>query len=106
MTKEQYTKLQKWAQQLRWAAKSNFIHLSAAEFNEIAGVYAEVYGEGLTQSQKSCNTCRLKALKRLYNSVFQYEQEIALQQKEENLQEAESQDNKKKPGRKKKIDID
>ena len=104
MTKEQYEKLKKWEQQLRWAALSSFIHLNTAEFGEIANIYAEVYGESLTQSQKGCNTCRLRAMKRLYSSVQEYLQEIASEQKEERTEEVE--ETKKKPGRKKKIDID
>ena len=104
MTKEQYEKLKKWEQQLRWAALSSFIHLNNAEFGEIANIYAEVYGESLTQSQKGCNTCRLRAMKRLYSSVQEYLQEIASEQKEERTEEVE--ETKKKPGRKKKIDID
>ena len=103
MTKEQYEELSKWSQQLRWAKLSNFIHLNNSEFGEIAALYAEVYGEGLTQSQKGCNTCRLKAMKRLYDSFEAYEQELASQQKEERV---ENQEVKKKAGRKKKIDID
>lgn len=106
MTQEQYEKLKKWEQPLRWAALSSFIHLNNAEFGEIANIYAEIYGEGLTTSQKGCNTCRLRAMKRLYNSVQEYLQQIASEQKEERTEEEKVEETKKKPGRKKKIDID
>lgn len=106
MTQEQYEKLKPYEQHLRWAGRSSFVHMTNAMFNDIANIYVEIYGEGLTQSQKSCNTCRLRALKRLYESYEAYLQEIAIQQKEENLENAENQEVKKKPGRKKKLDID
>ena len=103
MTKEQFEKLKPYEAQLRWAAKSSFVHMTNGMFNDIAALYAEIYGEGLTQSQRGCNTCRLKALTRLFNSYEEYMNELAEEQKAER---AETQEVKKKPGRKKKIIAD
>lgn len=76
MTKEQFEKLQAFEQQLLWAIKSNFIHMSSGEFNTIAGIYADVYKVPLTRAQSSCNTCRLKALKQLGEDYFKKKTEI------------------------------
>lgn len=107
MTQEQYEKCQAWEQQLRWAVRSNFVHMSNGEFSDIAALYKEVFDEALTVGQMTCNTCRLKALKRLGNEYFGYQQQIAEEQKEERLvengNEAQTKTNK---GRKKKIDIE
>lgn len=103
MTQEQFEKLKPYEAALRWAAKSSFIHMTNGTFNDIAALYAEIYGEGLTQSQRGCNTCRLKALTRLYNSYEEYMNKLAEEQKAER---AEIQEVKKKPGRKKKIIAD
>lgn len=104
MTREQYEKCTKWEQQLKWAVRSNFVHMSNREFSEIAAAYKEVFGEGLTLSQMTCNTCRLKALVRLGKDYFETKDEFAKQEKEERMTEEETP--KKKGGRKKKIDID
>lgn len=107
MTKEMIDKCSKFELQLRWAVKSNFVHMTNKEFSEIAALYKSVYGEGLTTSQMTCNTCRLKALKRLGNDYFESVQAIALKEKEERLAEMGAViQPKKKGGRKKKIDID
>ena len=105
MTQELYEKCCKWEQQLRWACKSNFLHLTNREFGEIAELYKEAFNEELTMQQKSCNTCRLKAMNRLGNDYFAYQQEIAQKEKEARLNE-NSEPEKKKAGRKKKIDLD
>ena len=104
MTKEQYEKISEYEQQLRWAVKSNFIHMTNTEFSKLAMMYKEFYGEALTQSQMTCNTCRLRALQRLGNDYFAYQQQMADEQKEERLDEP--QPTKTNKGRKKKIDIE
>lgn len=101
MTREQFEKCKEWEQQLRWAVKSNFVHMNNTDFSKVAAIYKEVFGEGLTLAQMTCNTCRLRTLKRLGEDYFNYEQKLAQEAKEERTQETE----KKKAGRKKKIDI-
>ena len=101
MTKELYEKCKAYEQQFRWAIKSSFVHMSSTEFSKVAALYKEAFGEGLTTSQMTCNTCRLNALKRLGDEYFKMQQELAEEAKEERTQETE----KKKSGRKKKIDI-
>lgn len=98
MTKEQFEKCQAYEKELRWAGKSNFVHMTNTEFSEIAKLYKEIYGEGLTLSQMTCNTCRLRAMKRIYEDFEKYQQEIAKEQKEDRI-------TKKKAGRPPKIDI-
>ena len=101
MTQEQFEKCIPWEQTFRWALNSNFVHLSNGEFNQIAAIYKEVFGEGLTASQMTCNTCRLKSLKRLGEEYFKIQQEKAKEQKEENIAEKP----KKKGGRPPKINV-
>lgn len=106
MTKEQIERCNEFAQNFRWAIRSNFVHMTNGEFSKVANIYKDVFGETLTQSQMTCNTCRLKALKRL-GEVYEAElQRIAEEQKEERIENADNQEVKKKGGRKKKIDID
>lgn len=104
MTEEVYEKCLPWEQQFRWAVRSNFLHLTNREFGEIANLYKEAFNEELTPRQKTCNTCRLKAMTRLGNEFFAYQQELAKKQKEEALNE-DPEPEKKKGGRKKKIDL-
>ena len=101
MTQEQYEKCIPWEQVLRWAAKSNFVHISNGEFNQIAAIYKEVFNESLTLSQMTCNTCRLKALTRLWNEYETFQQELAQQQKQER-----EEVKKKKGGRPPKINLE
>lgn len=100
MTREQYDKLNVYEQQLRWAVRSNFVHMSALEFAKVAALYEELYGQALTQAQKNCNTCRLNALKKMGADYFAFQQELAQDDKDTRMED------KKKVGRKKKIDID
>ena len=65
MTREQYDKLNVYEQQLRWGVKSNFVHMSSVEFEKVAALYEELYGQALTQAQKNCNTCRLNAIRKM-----------------------------------------
>lgn len=102
MTREQYEKCKVYEKELRWAWKSSFVHMSNTEFSKVAAIYKDVFGEGLTLAQMTCNTCRLKALSRLAESYFAMQQELAQEAKEERTQEPE----KKKAGRPKKINID
>ncbi len=113
MTKEQFNKLQPYEQQLLWAIKSNFIHMSSGEFGAIAEIYKELYNETITRTQSACNTCRLKALKRIGNDYFKKKEEIEERAKkaeekkkaeEEKKKAAEAKKNKG-AGRPPKIDL-
>ena len=118
MTKESYEKLKPYEQVFRWAIYSNFVHMSAGEFNTLAGLYNEVYKTPITKAQSTCNACRLRALKQLGNDYFAKQQEIA-KREEKKKQQQEQQDKaltelqtmqgeqEKKPvGRPKSIDLD
>lgn len=65
LTKEQLEKLAPYEKNLTNAYKNNFVHMSGEDFQKVAVIYAEVFGEGLTKSQMGCNTCRLNALRKL-----------------------------------------
>lgn len=106
MTKEQFNKLQPYEQQLLWAIKSNFIHMSSGEFGAIAEIYKELYNETITRTQSACNTCRLKALKRIGNDYFKKKEEIEERAKkaEEKKKAADAKKNKG-AGRPPKIDL-
>ena len=103
ITKEIYTKLKDQEKVLKNAVNMDFIHLSAAEFNMFAEIYTEVFGVSLTRSQMNCNSCRLKALKDLGKEYFKVAASFEQLDKEE--QEIVNQQVKKR-GRPKKIDVE
>lgn len=109
MTQEQYDKCSAWEKELRWAVRSSFVHMTNADFAKLAAIYKEVYGEGLTPSQMTCNTCRLRALQRLGGDYFSLQQEKAVEEaeirKEIEAKGGVVQPEKRKTGRKKKIEI-
>ena len=110
MTQEHLEKCKTYEKELKWAVKSNFVHMTSAQFSEIVALYTDLYGESLTPSQQKCNTCRLKALKRIGGDFFAQVQETAQEQKQERQEEKEEAPapapEKKKPvGRKKSLDI-
>lgn len=65
LTKAEYEKLKPYEKHILAAYKQSFVHVSGDEFDKIAEIYKEVFGEGLTKSQMGCNTCRLNALRKL-----------------------------------------
>lgn len=65
LKKEQYEKLKDYEKHLLSAYKNSFVHITAADFQKVAEIYAEVFGETLRKSQMNCNTCRLNALRKL-----------------------------------------
>ena len=106
MTKEQFERLAKHEQALKWAALQNFIHMSAGEFGEMAAIYADLYKEQLTVAQSSCNACRLKALKRMYGDYVAKQEEIAAREAKKAEKEAEkAAKDKKGAGRPNKINL-
>lgn len=84
MTEEQYQVLLKYEQQLTAAAKCNFLRMSASDFNVLAAVYDNLF-RPLRPSQRNCNTCRLNALKSLYNAFIgeKMEREVKAQKEVE-----------------------
>ncbi len=126
MNKEEvFKKLEPIEKQLKWALEQNFLRMSPKEFSIVADAYAILFGTALTKAQQTCNTCRLNAIKKVAGEYKQYkaeeskkkyqktvEEEIAeVLTKEEEVQKvndsyAPQKKNKKKPGRKPKIDID
>lgn len=95
MTKEQYEKLQPYEKNIKNAVKNSFVHMTSSEFEKVAVIYAEIFNQQLTRSQRNCNTCRLNALKKLGEAYNAYTEEV---------QEKETADDKpKKTGRPKKL---
>ena len=105
MTKEQFEECSKYEQEFRWAIRSNFVHMDQGTFNDVARLYKEILGVGMTKSQMTCGTCRLNALKALGKDYFDTMDVIAKQQSEQAKQETEEAP-KKKGGRPKKIKVD
>lgn len=121
MTNEQIVKCSQFDKEFKWATRSNFVHMSNREFSVIAALYKDVFGEALSKTQMTCNTCRLNAIKRLASAYYDAVQEQAELEKAKRLEENELKENKskspapkkkgttttqKKSGRPKKIDID
>lgn len=104
MTREQVEQCRKFEQAFRWA-KNNFVHMSLTEFNEVARLYKDILGVGMTKSQMNCGTCRLNALKALGGDYFATIDRLA---KEDRENEAKKEDEtpKKKGGRPKKINVE
>lgn len=98
MNNEQLDVCQKYESVLGRAVKKNFLHISNSEFGEIAEVYDEVFTP-LTKRERNCNSCRLKAIKKLGEKYFE-ELENAKVQAEEVITTV------KKRGRPKKINLD
>lgn len=94
MTEEQYQVLLKYEQQLTAAAKCNFLRMSASDFNVLAAVYDNLF-RPLRPSQRNCNTCRLNALKSLYNAFIgeKMEREVKAQMEEQEKAKAEQEEN-------------
>ena len=73
MKNETYMKLLPIERQLKSAQQSSFARLSAREFEDFCGIYAELYGTELTRNEKNCNVCRLKALVKVAKDYFDYQ---------------------------------
>lgn len=74
MKNEIYLKLQPIERQLKSAQVSNYARLSASEFAQFCDTYKEHFGVELTRNEKNCNTCRLKAIKKIAADYFQYQE--------------------------------
>lgn len=74
MKNEIYLKLNPIEKQLKSALLSNYARLSAKEFETFCETYHQHYGTALSRNEKNCNTCRLKAIKKIANDYFQYQE--------------------------------
>jgi len=75
LTKEQYEKLEPYAQSLKNAYKNSFVHVLGSDFLVIAEIYNEVFGQALSKKQMGCNTCRLNTLKKLGELYVNYKED-------------------------------
>lgn len=74
ITKEQYKLLAPWEKEITNAYRNSFVHMTSENFNKIAEIYKEIFGEQLNPSQMRCNTCRLNALRKLGEVYTKYGQ--------------------------------
>lgn len=81
LTKDQMEKLAPYEKNLTNAYRNSFVHMSGEDFQKVAEIYTEVFGEALTKSQMGCNTCRLNALRKL-GEVYVTTQEAKEKKKE------------------------
>lgn len=72
MNKTIYEQLLKYKENLT-SAKKGYVRMSRGEFNDVARIYKDLYGTGLTLSQMNCGHCKLNALKRLAGDFEAYE---------------------------------
>lgn len=87
MTQKEIKLLEQWEDILDKAVNKNFLHLSNSEFGVLAKIYGDLYGP-LSKREMNCNTCRLKALKKMGNDYFR------------------SKEKKRGPGRPRKINLE
>ena len=73
MTKEQYSKVERFKPQFN-QAKSNFIRIPRGELEIIRQVYNELFNAGYTPANLTCNHCVLKMMKQMAEAVEKYEQ--------------------------------
>lgn len=76
MTKEQYNALVKYDGKLTGVVKTDYIHLSRSEFNEIHEVYKAVFKRELSRSQQNCPRCVVKATKELAQEYVKYKEKL------------------------------
>lgn len=73
MKQEQYLQLLPLEKQLKSAKESSYARLSAKEFDSFCDTYKDIFGKELTRNEKNCNTCRLKALKKVADEYFKFQ---------------------------------
>lgn len=113
--KDTLSSLAKFETSFRYAIKSNFVSIKTSEFGEFVTLYNQFFTP-LKQSQMSCNTCRLNAMKKLGELYFQnkeYYEEKEKEPVEEKVEEepattptAVEEPQPKKRGRPKKMDVE
>lgn len=70
MTNKHFTILAKYEKQLESAIVGNYCRLTSTEFNEVAGVYAEMYQRTVTQAERNCSSCKLRVVRTLAEAYF------------------------------------
>lgn len=75
MRKDIHEKLSKYESILKGAVQSGYARVMDGEMKDIAEIYKEHYGVGLTKSQMGCSHCKLKALQRIGTDYFNYKEE-------------------------------
>ena len=99
LEKEIMEDLERFELDFRRAISSNFINMKTSDFQHIAAVYQNVFGEKLTPQRMSCGVCRLRALKSLGQAYF--DTKTQMEQAEAESEQTEDKP-KKKAGRPKK----
>lgn len=73
MKNEQYLQLLPIERQLKSVQISSYARLSAKEFEAFCETYKDIFGVELTKNEKNCNICRLKALKKVADEYFKFQ---------------------------------
>ncbi len=113
--KDTLSTLSKFETTFRYAIKSNFVSIKTSEFGEFITLYNQFFPP-LKQSQMSCNTCRLNAMKKLGELYFENKEYYVEKEKEMEVEEEpttpptaveeEPLIQPKKRGRPKKMDVE
>lgn len=73
MKTEIYKKLKPYEAYLEQSQR-DYMRVPSKDFNELAKIYAEHFGKPLTQSERTCGHCQLRALKRLAADYFKFKE--------------------------------
>lgn len=117
--KDTLSSLAKFETSFRYAIRSNFVSIKTSEFGEFITLYNQFFPP-LKQSQMSCNTCRLNAMKKLGELYFENKEYYEEKEKEQPVEEKVEEDKvtpptavdeepviqPKKRGRPKKMDVE
>lgn len=114
--KDTLSTLSKFETSFRYAIRSNFVSIKTSEFGEFITFYNQFFPP-LKQSQMSCNTCRLNAMKKLGELYFQNKEYYEEKEKELKVEEEPATpptaveeepvvEKPKKRGRPKKMDVE
>lgn len=83
MTQEIYNKLKCYESVLKNANDNKYFKLSSDEFNEIAGIYTEIFNKKITKAQLNCNSCRVKIVKEIAKAFLNFKPLKKIKKKEQ-----------------------
>lgn len=72
MTKDVYKRLNQYEGILKGVRDSKYARVTSSEMKDLADIYKEHYGYGLSKNEMNCSHCKFKALERLGKDYFSY----------------------------------
>lgn len=72
---EHFEILGKYEEELEKALHGNYCRFTVAQFDEVAGVYREMYGVAVTTAERNCNSCKMRILKQLARAYVEAKKE-------------------------------